>query len=319
MTSQYSFGIDPAHAGLRLDIFLSKNTPFPRSQIQKVIEKEGVKINNQIIKKANYRLKIGERVEFRYSAEVPQITPEPIALSIIYEDRYLLAINKPAGLVVQPGPGHYKGTLVHALLYYYPKLSNIGGANRPGIVHRLDKDTSGIMVIAKDVSMYNALIEQFKERKIEKEYLALVLGVPSKREGVIELPLGRHPKDRKRISVKTKRPRVAQTSWYVKEVFKNSALLLCRPRTGRTHQIRVHLSAIGHPIIGDPVYLRKARINKLKSKTLKTCFKTVKRPMLHALKIRIFHPIKGTFMQFEAPLPRDMDDFIQTLRALRDA
>jgi len=319
MTSQYSFGIDPAHAGLRLDIFLSKNTPFPRSQIQKVIEKEGVKINNQIIKKANYRLKIGERVEFRYPTEVPQITPEPIPLSIIYEDRYLLVINKPAGLVVQPAPGHYKGTLVHALLYYYPKLSNIGGPNRPGIVHRLDKDTSGIMVIAKDVSMYNALIEQFKERKIEKEYLALVLGVPSKREGVIELPLGRHPKDRKRISVKTKRPRVAQTSWYVKEVFKNSALLLCRPRTGRTHQIRVHLSAIGHPIIGDPVYLRKARINKLKSKTLKTCFKTVKRPMLHALKIRIFHPIKGTFMQFEAPLPRDMDDFIQTLRALRDA
>ena len=319
MTSQYSFGIDPAHAGLRLDIFLSKNTPFPRSQIQKVIEKEGVKINNQIIKKANYRLKIGERVEFRYPTEVPQITPEPIPLSIIYEDRYLLVINKPAGLVVQPGPGHYKGTLVHALLYYYPKLSNIGGPNRPGIVHRLDKDTSGIMVIAKDVSMYNALIEQFKERKIEKEYLALVLGVPSKGEGVIELPLGRHPKDRKRISVKTKRPRVAQTSWYVKEVFKNSALLLCRPRTGRTHQIRVHLSAIGHPIIGDPVYLRKARINKLKSKTLKTCFKTVKRPLLHALKIRIFHPIKGAFMQFEAPLPRDMDDFIQTLRALRDA
>jgi len=319
MTSQYSFGIDPAHAGLRLDIFLSKNTPFPRSQIQKVIEKEGVKINNQIIKKANYRLKIGERVEFRYPTEVPQITPEPIPLSIIYEDRYLLVINKPAGLVVQPAPGHYKGTLVHALLYYYPKLSNIGGPNRPGIVHRLDKDTSGIMVIAKDVSMYNALIEQFKERKIEKEYLALVLGVPSKREGVIELPLGRHPKDRKRISVKTKRPRVAQTSWYVKEVFKNSALLLCRPRTGRTHQIRVHLSAIGHPIIGDPVYLRKARINKLKSKTLKTCFKTVKRPMLHALKMRIFHPIKGTFMQFEAPLPRDMDDFIQTLGALRDA
>ncbi|MDL1972095.1 MAG: RluA family pseudouridine synthase, partial [Deltaproteobacteria bacterium] len=183
MTSQYSFGIDPAHAGLRLDIFLSKNTPFPRSQIQKVIEKEGVKINNQIIKKANYRLKIGERVEFRYPTEAPQITPEPIALSIIYEDRYLLVINKPAGLVVQPAPGHYKGTLAHALLYYYPKLSNIGGPNRPGIVHRLDKDTSGIMVIAKDVSMYNALIEQFKERKIEKEYLALVLGVPSKREG----------------------------------------------------------------------------------------------------------------------------------------
>lgn len=313
--SQYTFKIDPSNVGIRLDVFLSKNTTFSRSQVQRMVETKGVKIDDQIIKMVDYRLKIGEKIDFIPSFSDFELTPEPIPLDIIYEDDYLIVINKPSGLVIYPAPGHYKGTLVHALLYYYPDLSGIGEVNRPGIVHRLDKGTSGIIVVAKNVFMYSALARQFKRREIEKEYLAIVLDIPDKKQGIIEFSLGRHIKDRKRISIKTKKPRTAQTFWHVKETFKNSALLLCIPKTGRTHQIRVHLSAIGHPIIGDPIYLRKARINKLKSRHLKTCLKMAKRPMLHASKIGLFHPIKGRFMQFEAKLPQDMSEFIQTLRA----
>lgn len=283
-----------------------------------MIETKGVKIDGQIIKRVDYRLKIGEKIDFIPSISNFEITPEPIPLDIVYEDDYLIVINKPSGLVVHPAPGHYKGTLVHALLYQYPKLSGIGEANRPGIVHRLDKDTSGIIVVAKNGFMYSVLTEQFKRKEIKKEYLAVVLGIPDKDEGIIGFSLGRHPKDRKRISIKTNKPREAQTFWYLKETLKNSALLLCIPKTGRTHQIRVHLSSIGHPIIGDPIYLRKARINRLKSRVLKTRLKMAKRPMLHASKIGLFHPIKG-FMQFEAQLPQDMSEFIHNLRTLKHA
>ena len=319
MTTQYTFKVDLLNVDIRLDAFLSKNTPFSRSQVQRTVETKGVRINDQIIKRVDYRLKIGEKIDFVPSISDFELTPEPIPLDIIYEDDHLIVINKPSGLVVHPAPGHFKGTLVHALLYHHPELSGIGEANRPGIVHRLDKGTSGIIIVAKNGFMYSALTKQFKRKEIEKEYLAIVSGIPNKEEGIIDFSLGRHLKDRKRISIKTKKPRMAQTFWRLKETFKNSALLLCIPKTGRTHQIRVHLSAIGCPIIGDPIYLRKARINKLKSRHLKTCLKMAKRPMLHASKIGLFHPIKGSFMQFEARLPQDMNEFIHTLRALNDA
>ena len=308
------------HVGKRLDIFLTELTGLTRSQIKKAIDQGRVEVNDKIVTKANYKLKGKERVVF---SPLPpgelDITPEPIPLDIIYEDEDLVVLNKPPGLVVHPAPGHLKGTLVHALLYHCNHLSGIGGVKRPGIVHRLDKDTSGLMLVAKNDVAHQELSQQFKERIIKKQYLALVFEIPKGKTGVIDFSLGRHPKERKKISIKTKNPRSALTSWQRKETFPHSALLLCEPQTGRTHQIRVHLSSIGHPILGDPIYFRKSKIKQIPLKKVRQIFQQIPRPMLHSWQIEFIHPGIREKMKFEAPLPADMKEVINSLKQVADA
>ena len=308
------------HVGKRLDIFLTEVTNLKRAQIKKAIVQGLVKVNDKIITKAHYKLKEKERVVFSPLPPVElNITPEPIPLDILYQDEDIVVLNKPPGMVVHPAPGHLKGTLVHALLYHCNHLSGIGGVKRPGIVHRLDKDTSGLMVVAKNDVAYQELSQQFKERIIKKQYLALIFGIPKEKTGVIDFSLGRHPKERKKFSIKTRKPRTALTLWQVKETFPHSALLLCEPKTGRTHQIRVHLSSIGHPVLGDPIYFRKSKIKQILSKKVRQILQQIPRLMLHSWQLQLFHPITKKDMMFEAPLPADMKEVINSLKQVADA
>lgn len=311
--------IEEKDAGKRLDIFLAAVTGLSRSQIEKIIAQGQVKVNDKVVTKAGYKLKGEEKIVFTPPCpQALELTPEPIPLDVLYEDEHLIVINKSPGLVVHPAPGHFRGTLVHALLYHCPHLSGIGGVKRPGIVHRLDKDTSGVLVVAKDDQTHQGLSHQFKERVVKKQYLALVFGIPTRSQGKIDFSLGRHPKDRKKISIHTKKPRIAVTLWQLKEKFPYAALLLCEPKTGRTHQIRVHLNAIGHPILGDPIYFRKSKLNQIKSKSLRTLLGQAPRLMLHAWRLEFVHPITQKNMAFEAPLPSDMVTFIQQLRSQKE-
>ncbi|HDM25013.1 MAG TPA: RluA family pseudouridine synthase [Thermoplasmatales archaeon] len=306
--------------GKRIDVFLKELTGLSRSQIQRAIHQKRVKVNQITVIKSSYRLKEGDIIIFSSPQNEPiTLEPEPIPLEIVYEDEHLIVLNKPSGMVVHPAPGHYKSTLVHGLLYHCPELMGVGSEKRPGIVHRLDKETSGVLVVAKTSIAHQCLSLQFKERIVEKEYLALVFGVPTRKKGEIGLSVGRHPKDRKRISIHTKKPRFALTYWELKEVFPFTALLLCKPKTGRTHQIRVHLCAIGHPILGDSLYFRKSKLNEIKSKPVRDFLRRTPRLMLHALSIKFMHPVTGEKKKFEAPLPHDMYEFMQTLKRLGNA
>jgi 23S rRNA pseudouridine1911/1915/1917 synthase len=253
------------------------------------------------------------QVEFR---------PEPIALHILYEDAHILVINKQPGLVAHPSPGHYSGTLVNALLYHCPDLVGIGGEIRPGIVHRLDKDTSGTMVVAKTASAHENLAHQFKTRKIQKTYLAIVYGEMQAEEGAIRLPIGRHPVDRKRMSTTSRKSRQAESRWRVQQRFQGITILEFDLKTGRTHQIRVHCAAINHPIVGDAVYgphkLSKNKIKKSSSipDTIADLVQTVRRQMLHAWRLGFTHPAENKIMTFESPIPSDMANLIDSLRCV---
>jgi 23S rRNA pseudouridine1911/1915/1917 synthase len=230
---------------------------------------------------------------------VAGVYPEPIPLSILYEDEDLIVIDKPAGLVVHPGPGHSGGTLVNALLHHCGDLAGIGGVLRPGIVHRLDRGTSGTMVAAKNDVAHRGLAEQFHDHSVERTYRALVRGVPSEDSGRVDLPVGRHARDRKRMSVRASLSREAHTAWFVTRRFPTSghSWLEVRPETGRTHQIRVHLASIGLPIVGDPVYGRKGRTSLASG---------LGRPALHAERLGFTHPRTGERLCFDSPLPPDL-------------
>jgi len=312
--------VEEKDAAKRLDVFLAEVTGITRSQIQKAITEGLVKIDERIVSKANYRLRPGQKIVFVPPIlQESELNPEAIPLEILYEDKHLIVVNKPAGMVVHPAPGHEQGTLVHALLHHCQDLSGIGGVRRPGIVHRLDKDTSGVLLVAKNDAAHLELSRQFKERLIEKEYLCLVLGIPETRKGIIDFPIGRHPTDRKKFSVYTKKPRDALTLWELKEAFSYCSLLLCQPKTGRTHQIRVHLTAIGRPILGDPLYLRKSRLSKIPDKDIRALLKQTPRLMLHAWRVRFTHPISGEKMEFVAPLPEDMTVFTEKIKEVTRA
>jgi len=301
------FVISPNEISRRIDHFLvSCGIPLSRSSIQKLIREGGVRVNGDQVK-PNYRLRERERIEV--SLPHPPCfkhLPEDIPIDILFEDHQLIVLNKPAGLVVHPAPGHNRGTLVNALLHHIPSLPDFGNRERPGIVHRLDKDTSGVMVVAKELKVYLGLVKQFKKHTIKRKYLALVVGYPGKEEGKIDLSIGRDTVHRKKISSRTRRPRYAVTLYQVRERFKDFTLLEILPETGRTHQIRVHLSSIRHPIMGDSVYGKRGGKNSLNP--------PVSRQMLHAWVLGFIHPGRNEYMEFESSPPADMEGILETLR-----
>jgi 23S rRNA pseudouridine1911/1915/1917 synthase len=260
------------------------------------------------------RLRAGQAVELR----VPELRaaeplPERIALAVVHEDDDLMVVDKPAGLVVHPGAGAPAGTLVNALLHHAKSLSGVGGVLRPGIVHRLDKGTSGLLVVAKHDAAHRALSEQFAGRTVVKEYLALVLGVPRASAGSVDRPIGRDPRNRKRMSVSAPRGREARSTWSLVEAFDGAALLRVRIHTGRTHQIRVHLASLRHPVAGDATY-GGTRPPGSRSAAAREALLRLARPALHAARLEFTHPTTGKRLAFEAPLPEDLAQVLDVLR-----
>jgi len=298
----------------RLDVFLVNREPkLSRSALQRLIEQGRVKVNGHIVK-PSHKIRPGEVIAFDIpKAEPLELKGESIPLEILYEDSVLLILNKPAGLVVHPAPGHWDGTLVNALLYHFQTsggtVSTIGGKERPGLVHRLDKDTSGVMVIAKTDEAHRALSVQFKQHTIKRVYEALISGIPKKGHGLIELAIGRDRKERKTFSSRTARPKESVTEYNVDHRFgKLAAHVLLYPRTGRTHQLRVHLTSLGHPILGDQTYGGKkvCRVEDVE----------IPRVMLHERTLGFHHPSTGEFQEYTRLVPSDMAQVIQALADL---
>ena len=251
--------------------------------------------------KAHHRVDAGEWIRLHIPPATPlQLTPEQVPLDILYEDDELIVLNKPAGMVVHPGAGRRTGTLVHALLAHCERLPGIGGVERPGIVHRLDRDTSGVLVVAKTEVAHQSLSGQFKTRMVKKRYLALVHGEVRQEEGRIEAAIGRRPHDRKRMGVRVRDGREARTIYHVLRRLPGMTLLALELETGRTHQIRVHLAHIGHPVVGDQVYGGRREHRRATSDG-----PSVERQMLHAWRLGFSHPTSGAWVEFAAPIPRD--------------
>ena len=320
--SKSCFSITVEDKDTRIDIFLaSRFKDLTRSKVQSLIRDGYVKINDVNVK-TSYRLRKGDRLSLFIPPPVPSnLTPEPVNFSIIHEDSSLIVINKPSGLVIHPAPGHSNGTLVHGLLYHCEDLSGIGGVLRPGIVHRLDKDTSGLMVVAKNNYVHNFLSTQFKDGKINKKYLAFVHGLLPGDKGKIDLPISRHPKRRKEMAVsETKLGKKALTFWNKTETIGDRfTIISVTLKTGRTHQIRVHLSHKGYPIVGDPVYgYRKNWWTKNCPQAL-ALVPEIKRQMLHSELLGFIHPESEKYCEFKAPIPRDMEHVINDLKLIFDS
>lgn len=292
-------------AGDRIDRYLSEELEDrSRSYIQKLIKDQYVIVNDKPVK-ANYRLSLGDRVEIELpEAKEPDIVPENIPVDILYEDQDIIIVNKPKQMVVHPAPGHYTGTLVNALMYHCgSELSGINGTLRPGIVHRIDMDTTGSLVVCKNDMAHQSLSEQLKVHSIRRIYVAVVHGNIKEESGTVNAPIGRHPVERKKMSIHAKNGREAVTHFKVLERFGDYTYIQCELETGRTHQIRVHMASIGHPLLGDEVYgPRKCPFPNLQGQTL------------HAKTIGIIHPRSGEYLEINAPLP---DYFIQLLDRLR--
>jgi 23S rRNA pseudouridine1911/1915/1917 synthase len=307
-----SWIVGPDGARIRLDQFLAGRIPGEsRSQIQNWIRKGYLRVNGAQVK-TGYLTKLDDRIEMAVPESLPdQPLPEYIPLEILYEDSELAVINKPAGLVCHAGAGVRSGTLVNALLHHMGPLET-GDPRRPGIVHRLDKFTSGVMMVAKNKSAHRQLAQQFKSREVKKEYLAMVYGRPSQDSGTIDLPLGRDPKDRKKISTRARRKRAAITHYSLEKNYGSVSLLSIRIDTGRTHQIRVHLAHKGHPIVGDSVYGGN-RVRNLQGKILEAA-REMQRPFLHSRRIQFRHPTSGELLSFTAPLPSELERFLAVVR-----
>jgi 23S rRNA pseudouridine1911/1915/1917 synthase len=311
----FSILVSEKHRGRRFDQFLSEtHLNLSRSRAKNLVEKHLILLNQRPTKPSAH-VKTGDEVSgFLPEAKPLSLKPEPLPLTILYEDPSIIVIDKPSGMVVHPAYGNPSGTLVNALLYHCKDLEGINGVLRPGIVHRLDKDTSGVMVVAKEDQAFHHLTKQFKSRTVEKVYSAIVYGKFGPSEGLIDSAIGRHPTERKRMSTRTKRGRAAVTRWKKVEEFDGCTLLEIFPQTGRTHQIRVHFSSIGHPVLGDPLYGRKGRPGAIRDFMLKECVKRINRQALHAQRLKFTHPRTEERMEFVAPIPQDMKEALAWLR-----
>jgi len=303
-----SYTVGPENKLKRLDSFVSSKSGLSRSYVQKLIQ-QGLLIVNIRAEKASYKVKDGDRIEVTFPEESPSmLNPEEILLDVIWEDEYIIVINKVPGMVVYPAAGHKSGTLLNALIFRCGKLASTGAPLRSGVVHRLDRDTSGLIVFAKNDMAYANLVRQFSERKVEKHYLALLYGKLKTDRGEINAAIGRSVSDRKKMSTKTRKGKEAVTQFEVIEKFKSATLAKVKIITGRTHQIRVHFADSGHPVLGDKTYGKKTTINFGQKKTL-----SFGRQMLHAFNLKFKHPLNGRPLEFTAPLPGDMKKAIEEL------
>ena len=291
-------------AGERIDKFLTESSPdFSRSFLQKLLKSGLVDVDGKTVK-SSYRLSAGETVSFEVPEAVEaEIKAENIPLDILYEDGDLILINKPKGMVVHPAAGHYEGTLVNGLMYHCKdQLSGINGVMRPGIVHRIDMDTTGVLVVCKNDFSHNSIAEQLKVHSITRKYYAIVHGILKEDDGTVNAPIGRHPTDRKKMSINSKNGRDAVTHYHVLERFRQYTFVECRLETGRTHQIRVHMTSLGHPLLGDEVYGPAKQPYHLQGQTL------------HAGVLGFIHPRTGEYMEFQAPLPEYFEELLRKLR-----
>ncbi|MDR7812451.1 RluA family pseudouridine synthase [Lacrimispora sp.] len=298
------FVVAPEEAGVRIDRYLSDQCQdISRSYLQKLLKEQSVLVEKKPVK-SNYKVNAGDRISLTLpELREPEIMPEEIPLDIVYEDKDIILINKPKGMVVHPAAGHYSGTLVNGLMSHCrSELSGINGVMRPGIVHRIDMDTTGVLIVCKNDMAHNSISEQLKEHSITRKYAAIVHGVIKDDEGTINAPIGRHPIDRKKMSINEKNGRDAVTHYRVLERFRQFTYIECQLETGRTHQIRVHMASKGHPLLGDSVYGPAKCPFRLTGQTL------------HAGVLGIIHPRTGEYMEFTAPLP---DYFEELLRKLR--
>ena len=300
---------------MRLDRQIQETHPdFSRSRIEGLIKGGFVTVNRAVAEKAGMKVAEDDEIVVEIPPPVPAVPePEDIPLDVVYEDADMLVVNKAPGMVVHPAPGHFTGTLVNALLHHGPDLSGIGGVARPGIVHRLDQDTSGLIVVAKSQAAMDGLVKAFASHKnIEKTYLAVVHGRPRLDAGRIENLIGRHPVDRKRMAIVEKNGKVAITNYRMQDCsnrHSNIASVVCRIETGRTHQIRVHMASLGCPVIGDKVYGKPALDKKLEPVPV--------RQMLHAWKLKLWHPVRREQMSFVAPIPADMKLFFDIMATVQ--
>lgn len=299
-----NYVVSDGQSGIRIDRYLSdSNEDLSRSYIQKLLKEQKVTVQGTFVK-ANYKVQSGDVI----TVEVPDMTepdilPEDIPLDILYEDEDVLVVNKPKGMVVHPSAGHTTGTLVNAIMAHCKEnLSGINGVLRPGIVHRIDKDTTGALLVCKNDNAHRDLAMQLKEHSIKRRYRAIVVGVIKENEGTIEGPIGRHPVDRKKMAINYKNGKEAVTHYRVLERFPNATYVECRLETGRTHQIRVHMTSIGHPLLGDEVYGSGRNPYHLQGQTL------------HAMILGFVHPSTGEYMEFTAPLPEYFEKLLEKLR-----
>ena len=284
-------------SGKRIDKYLNENTEYTRSKIQKMIENGNILVNDVKVKDS-YKVKENDYITIEALEETTDILPENIPLDIYYEDDDLIVVNKPSGMVVHPAPGNYTGTLVNALIYHTNNLSKVNTNIRPGIVHRIDADTSGLLLVAKNDKAHNILAEAIQKKEVVREYIALVEGIIMEDTATIDAPIGRDKKDRKKMTVTSENSKDAVTHIRVLERYKDSTLIRCKLETGRTHQLRVHLSYIGHPVVNDPVYGHKKLIDKDFGQ------------MLHAEKLGFIHPTTKEYMEFTAEPPKRFQEIL---------
>ena len=303
-THKHCLEVSSSQSNQRVDLFLSQQLTLSRSHIQKLIGSGQVTVNDKAVK-ANYKLALGDNIRVTVEEAVPsEVKAEDIPLAVLYEDNDVVVINKPRGMVVHPAAGNYSGTLVNALLKHCEGLSGINGVIRPGIVHRLDKDTSGVMVAAKTDQAHHSLARQIKDRSASRKYIAIVHGNIKEEQGVINAPIGRHQADRKKMAVVFTNSKEAITHFHVLERFSDYTVVECRLKTGRTHQIRVHMAHIGFPVVGDPKYGPAKRHFSISGQAL------------HSAELSFVHPVNGEALCFTAPLPDDMATIIDHLRKI---